>query len=313
MFGIGTEVSPSSGRLQTVIRSRGAKVAVFPHPDDGPVELAGIATRTGVDRFVRTDGNDDFDGLSWDAAVKTFTRVIALATAGRGDRVLARPGDYAEAEIDVSKEDLHIIGLGADGAVGITPASNVEAMKITANDVILENLRIEGDSGADYGLQVTDAVLGVRIYGCLLRGGEGSNPVLELVGAGDLYIVGGEIAWGGVGVEFADSTGFNTQIFILGVHFHNITATHILSKDIGGATGGGVRNLVVKHCSHDNLEDGTVPTASIVDVAQAGSTGLFHDNAYAIATNAVAELVVASGILWVANKTEAGVSTARPA
>ena len=311
MYGIGTEVSPSSGRLQTVIRSRNAIVAVFPHPNDGPVELAGGTERTGVNFHVKTDGNNDLDGLSWETAVATFTKAIDLATAGRGDQIHARPGDYDEAEINVNKADLTIIGHGADGAVGITPAAGISAMKITANDVVLQNLRIEGNATADYALQVTDAVLGFRSYGVLYRGGEGSNPAIEFVGVGDAYIVGGEIAWAGVGIEFADSTGFNTQVHILGVHFHNITATHILSKDLGDTTGGGVRNLRVQHCSHDNLEVGTVPTAKIVAVAQAGSTGLFSDNTYPI-TDTTAQMLVATGILWVANKIPAGLSDGQP-
>ena len=93
MYGLQTEVSPSSGRLQPVIRANGAVVARFPHPNDGPVELAGVTSRTGINFHVKTDGNDDLDGLSWDTAVASFTKAIERATAGRGDQVHARPGD----------------------------------------------------------------------------------------------------------------------------------------------------------------------------------------------------------------------------
>ncbi|KKL48997.1 hypothetical protein LCGC14_2319920 [marine sediment metagenome] len=168
MYGIGIEVSPSSGRLQPVIRNGDAIVATFPHPNDGPVELAGVTSRTGIDFHVKPSGNDGLDGLSWDTAVATFTKGISLATAGRGDALHARPGDYDEAEINVNKADLAIIGHGANGAVGITPSSGIKGMRITANDVILRNLRIEGVSDSDYGLSIGDSsneVLGVRVVG----------------------------------------------------------------------------------------------------------------------------------------------------
>ena len=318
MYGIGIEVSPSSGRLQPVIRVGDSIVATFPHPNDGPVELAGGTERTGVHRHVKTDGNDDLDGLSWDTAVATVTKAIDLATAGRGDEIHIRPGDYDEAEINVNKADLAIIGHGANGAVGITPSAGIAAMKILANDVILSNIRVEGVNDASYGLAIGDfdnSPLGVRIYGCLLRNGSHATaPAVVIRGAGDLYLVGCDIAWAGVGIQFRSNTdGYPTQIFILGNKFHNLSVQHLAQFAAGGDQGK-VVNLNVKGNSFDVLEAGTEPTGVWIELDHAGSTGLVEDNSFATATiTATADFALAAGVHWVANKSEAGVSTARPA
>lgn len=318
MYGIGVEVSPSSGRLQPVIRVGDSIVATFPHPNDGPVELAGGTERTGVNRHVKVGGNDGLDGLSWDTAVATVTKAIDLATAGRGDQIHIRPGDYDEAEIDVNKADLAIIGHGANGAVGITPSSGINAMKITANDVVLRNIRIEGVNDSDYGLSIGDfsnTVLGVRVVGCLLRNGShATNPAVLIHGAGDLYVVGCDIAWAGIGIEFkGGSESYPTQIFILGNKFHNLSVQHLAQRETGGLDNGKVVNLNLKGNSFDVLEDGTAPTGVWIELDHTGSSGLVEDNSFATATNDIALFVIATHVHWVANKTEAGVSSARPA
>ena len=313
MYGIGTEISPSTGRQNVVIRVNGVIAAIFPNPEDGPVEISGLVARPGVDFHVKSDGNDDNTGLSFDAGLATWTKAISLTEAGRGDRIFGRPGLYAEAEIDVSKTDLELVGLGPRGAVVIKPASGVEAMKITADDVSLYNLNLEGDSASDYALSVgkTDKdVQRFRAYGCKLEVGSGSGAIVLLHGPGDVRFIDNVIAWGGKGFEFRGNlTGFPTQIYLIGNHFHNITADHLVKT-----TGNGkVVNLNHVGNTHDNLEAGTEPTGSFITLDVAESTGVISDNRFATATNSNSKFVIASGLMWVANKTEAGVSTARPA
>ena len=324
MYGIGTEVSPSSGRLQTVIRSRNAIVAVFPHPNDGPVELAGATSRTGINFHVKTDGNDDLDGLSWDTAKVTIgygsTNKGAMnsVVAGRGDQIHARPGDYVEAEINADKADVTIIGHGANGAVGITPAAGISAMKITANDVVLRNLRVGGNITADYGLSIgdfTSTVLGVRVYGCLLRNGSSTTkPAVLIHGAGDLYLVGNDIAWAGIGIEYKGNIdGYPSQIFQIGNLFHNLLVQHLAQRVVGPSDNGKVVNL--NHISniHDTLEDGSEPTGVWIELDHAETSGVVRGNSFATATNAIAKFAISGNVHWIANETEAGVSSARPA
>ena len=317
MFGIGTEIS-AAGRLQTVIESRGVIVARFPHPDDGPVEIVGTTVVTGQNFHVKPDGNDDLSGLSWDTAVATFTKAIDLATTGRGDKINARPGDYTEVEINVNKADLTILGHGANGAVGITPAAGISAMKITANDVVLRNLRIEGNITADYGLSIGDfdnTVLGVRVYGCLLRNGSSTTkPAVLIHGAGDLYLVGNDIAWAGIGIEYKGNTdSYPTQIFQIGNLFHNLLVQHLAQRaNPGGGENGKVLNLNHINNIHDVLEAGNEPTGTWIELDHTDSSGVVADNVFAAPTNAVAKFAIATQVRWITNKFEAGVSTARP-
>ena len=328
MFGIGTEIS-AAGRLQTVIESRGVVVARFPHPDDGPVEIVGTTVVTGQNFHVKPDGNDNLSGLSWDTAKASIgygsnsIGAMSAVTAGRGDKINVRPGDYAEIEINVDKADVQIVGHGANGAVGVTPASGVPAMKIAANDVVLRNIRIEGVGDSDYGLLISDengSALGIRIVGCLLRNGShATKPAVRISGAGDLYIVGCDIAWAGIGIEYKGGLeSYPTQIFQLGNHFHNLSVQHLAQSVTtispeSNVDNGKVLNLNHIGNIHDNLEDSTEPSGVWIELDHTGTTGVVADNTFAASTNAIAKFVIASGILWVANKTEAGVSAARPA
>ncbi|KKM92964.1 hypothetical protein LCGC14_1213280 [marine sediment metagenome] len=319
MYGVGTEVSPNTGRMHTVIRARGGLVASFPHPDDGIAEIVGLAIPAGNDYYLDANGDNNRSGRAFTSAVSTFTKALSLMTSGRGDRLFVRPGDYAESEINVNVADAQIIGMGANGAVGITPASGIEAMKITANDVVLRNLRVEGVNDADYGLSIGDAdnsPLGVRVAGCLLRNGShATKPAVILHGPGDLYLVGCDIAWAGIGIQFKGNlAGYPTQIFTLGNYFHNLSVQHLAQfQTSGGSDNGKVVNLNHISNKHDNLEDGTEPTGVFIELDHTGSSGLIEDNSFAVASNAIAKFAIATNIHWVANKTEAGVSSARPA
>ena len=318
MYGIGSEVSPNTGRMHTVIRARNGVVASFPHPDDGIAEIVGLAIPSGNDYYLDANGDNNRSGRAFTSAVSTFTKAKSLMTSGRGDRLFVRPGDYSEAAIDWDVEDVKIIGMGANGAVGITPASGISALKITANDVILANLRIEGVNDSDYGLSIGDfdnGVLGVRVVGCLLRNGShATNPAVIIHGAGDLYLVGNDIAWAGIGVQFkGGSGGYPTQIFTLGNHFHNLTAQWLAQAVAAGDVDNGkVVNINLIANVFDNLEAGTAPTGVSIELDHTGTSGLVADNTFARSTNTSGAFAIASGVLWVANKTEAGVSTGRP-
>ena len=185
-------------------------------------------------------------------------------------------------------------------------------MKITANDVVLRNLRIEGDSAADYSLSVGDFsndVLGFRMSGCLIRGGSGAGVLVKLHGCGDAYFVGNELAWGGIGYDMAgNSTGFPTQIFILGNIFHNLSVAHVRGHSVTGK----VLNLNLIGNKHDVSEDNGEPTEWI-SLNHSGSNGTIEDCTFARATNASSTFVIPTHVHWIANKTEAGVSSARPA
>lgn len=239
----------------------------------------------------------------------------AVDAAAAGDIIYISPGVYDET-VSVSKR-LTLVGLGGRGAAYIEPSTaGAEGMQVTASDVTLINLGVAGHSTADYALNVNGngaAKNGKRFraYGCKFEGPTGTVVLLNgdaNYQATDALFEDCEFAWGGSGVIFDDSGyGYPTQIRIRRCWFHNLTAV-----GVGLATGGGVANLEITDCVFDNAEDGTAPT-DYIKVDRAGDTGIVSGCRFATATNAAGVLTIAAGILWVANATEAGWSSARPA
>lgn len=252
--------------------------------------------------------------------IDASTIQAAVNQAAPGDVILVAPGAYNET-VTVSKR-LTIIGLGGRGAAYIEPTSaGAEGMQVTASDVTLVNLGVAGDDTADYALNVNGngaAKNGKRFraFGCKFEkptGGAAANCAVLLNGdanynVSDALFYDCEFAWSANGVLFDDSGyGYPTQVFFERCRFHNNSVVHI-----GLATGGGVTNLHVVDCIFDDLEDGTAPT-DYIKVDRAGDTGIITGCRFSTATNAVGVLTIAAGIMWVANATEAGWSTARPA
>lgn len=238
----------------------------------------------------------------------TSTLAAAIAAANAGDVLYLEPGQYNES-VTVNKR-LTIIGLGGKGAAYIEPeTAGAEGMLVTADDVTLVNVGVAGASAADYALQVGSQTVSpdrFRAFACKFEGPDAAVAVLK--GAGDSLFEDCEFAWGGSGLLFApNDDGFVTQVKLRRCHFHNLTAVHV-----GLAASGGVTNLEMADCLHDNAEDGTAPT-DYIKVDRAGDTGIITGCRFATATNAATVLTIAAGILWVGNATEAGWSTARPA
>lgn len=241
-----------------------------------------------------------------------YTIGAALSVAQNGDCILIAPGDYDET-VSVTKNKVTLIGLGPRGAVSIAPSTaGAEGMQVTGNDVTLINVGVAGDDTSDYALNV-HAASRFRAYGCKFELGSGTGPAVLLDGTasgqvGDAIFEDCEFCWAGSGILADDSGyGYVTQVLLKRNRFHNLTTVHI-----GVATGGLWKNLEAVENFHDRAEDGTGPTDYIL-LSDNGNTGIFTGNAFAHATNQAAVLTIGTGLMWVANKTEAGNSTARPA
>ncbi len=121
-----------------------------------------------------------------------------------------------------------------------------------------------------------------------------------------------EFAWsfnGFTGV--ASDFGQATEVELVDCLFHDNSDTH-LDGDPGAFGIGTFGGLWVKDCVFGHSEDGTAPSKH-VDVGGALDVGIFTGNRFATATNANTTLIIGAKIFWVANATEAGWSTARPA
>lgn len=246
------------------------------------------------------------------AVYSTITAALAAATAGAGDRILVAPGAYNET-VAVSKANVTIQGLGGRGAAYIEPTTaGAEGMQVTADDVTLINLGVAGDDTGDYALNIKSASR-FRAIGCKFELASGAGSAVLLDGTAgdqtaDALFLDCEIAWAAKGFTFDDSAyGYPTQIAIKNCRFHNIT-----TNMLGVAASGLVKNLLLADSDFDNAEDGTAPTDYIL-LSDNGNTGLITGCRFATETNATGVLTIGTGLKWVSNSTEAGVSTARPA
>lgn len=288
-----------------------------------PVVGNGIPSNVGTYWFV--DGTTGVDGNSGTDPSQAFATIqYAVDRRGPNDVILVAAGAYDET-VTISRGvgPLTIVGLGNQGDVGIAP-SGLLARGMTNNedDVTLINVGVAGESTADFALRSTGSRL--RLVSCKLEGVDTSGAALGIgpgsvaqVNAGtagncgDVNLYNVELAWSFNGLAFvASDYGVPTQIFIDGLRVHNVSGTEMIS--VPGAFGiGGVRNLMCTNGLFEAMEDGTNPS-DFVAVNGTGDTGIITKCSFAIATNASADLKIAAGVMWVANATEAGWSTARP-
>ena len=252
-------------------------------------------------------------GDSWNAALLLPSEAVAKASAYDFIHVAPNNGAaYVEsAVLDVSVRGLTIIGEGPIASVWLAPSTaGVNGIKVTNHEVTFHNFGAEGESTADYGLEVQDAIEEFRAFNSKFGIGGGVNDAVRLTGAGPVWLIDCEFAWAGYGVRFKGGlTSFATQVLIKGCKFHNIITSHLF-RNAGAVT----NNLQHINNVHDALEDGTEPTDSYIRLNQVGTTGLIAGNQFATATNANTKFILnADGkVKWGANATEAGWSTARP-
>lgn len=250
----------------------------------------------------------------------------------RGDEILVAPGVLDETVTipgtnvltGTQNGGFKIIGLGGRGDCAVAPSTaGAKAVVNNADDVTIINLDMAGNTTATSALFSTGSRL--RLVDCKVEGVDTSGAAITLApgsvaqvaagtagNCGDVDLGNVEICWSKNGLELkASDYGVPTQVVMTGARIHNVDGTEIIGTP--GAFGiDSVRNLEVVDCILDRMEDGTKPS-DFIDVNGATDTGLVTGCRIALATNAVADLKVGAGILWVANMTEAGVSTARPA
>lgn len=268
------------------------------------IRAADILAVKGSFRIV--DPTNTLPDLSGDFRYDTIQGAVDAATAG--DTIFIAPGAYDEA-VTVSK-GLILQGVGRRGVIGIAPSTtNASALTVTGDNVTIINLGCEGD-GTGAGLHLQGDVDRFRAYSSKLEGGAAAVK-LESTAAGavsDTLFEDCELCWSGKGVHFAVSGGGDpvTQTRIVRCHFHNLTTAGIHVDTVHTA------DLWVLDSVFANQEDATAPTDYVL-ANVASTTGLFSGNRFATATNATGVLTIATGVIWAANATEAGWSTARPA
>jgi hypothetical protein len=199
-----------------------------------------------------------------------------------------------------AKLSTRITGVGA-GSTGLTING--------AYDVLLENLNVSGRTTGS-GLKLTGQIRRVHAVDCRFAGGA-NGVLIEASSGGQVGDVTFErcIFEGVDGIKF--TAGGGDPAF-------NIVLKDCILRDCTGRwvylNGIHVTGLNIKDCSFaPNAADGSAPATKGITASFTGTTGVISGCDIAYATNASAFLEIASGVFWTSNKTEAGVSTARPA
>lgn len=270
----------------------------------------------------QVNGNNNNSGLASDEAFSTIQQAVDASSPN--DAIEVAQGFYDEQVVIArSHGALTIIGAGGRGSTGIeSTGAGLIALTYHNDDLTLVNFGVSAESTANYAMTGTGSRL--RTYGCKLEGvdnhgaclgvGPGSvaNIGLNTAGKGsDILLVDTECAWAFNGLALiASDYGVPTEVFTQNCRFHNISNIHIIG--VPGAFGiGSVRNFELKSGTHDRDENGNLP-AKFIQLSGALDSGIIGDNYFAIATNAIAKFSIGAKMFWVANKTEAGSSTARP-
>lgn len=241
---------------------------------------------------------------------QSINDALNFVESGRGDIIYIAEGGYNEI-VTINKSDLTIVGLGGAGATYIAPSTtNAIAVTITdSSDISFKNIGFEGN-GTGGGLLISGDCSRVRVIDCKAEGGA-FGIKLNSTAAGsvsDTRIINSEIAWTLVGIHFAVSGGGDpvTQTRIEGNLFHNNENDCILVDTVHSA------DIFVVSNTFSALEDGSAPSNTYIDASVTNTTGIVTKNSFAYATNSDSVFVIASGVKWVANATEAGITTARP-
>jgi len=240
------------------------------------------------------------------------TIASAITAAVSGDIIILGPQIYQEGNlvIPVGKDNITIIGSSNLMSSSIEPInSGDEGIQILGNDCTLVNVAITKGTTADYALGVGSQTVSparFRAVNCKFTGVGGAAVLLD--GPTDTLLQECQISDCDSGVLVDTNDNGNTnQLNIIDCQFNNFTTVGL------GANGSGlVTGLMVAKCLFGQQDDGTAPTDFIV-LSSTANKGMITQNYFATATSDAALLTIGSGILWVANATEAGISTARPA
>lgn len=270
--------------------------------------------------YVKPTGSNSRSGDSWENAFLTIQK--AVTAAPDGSQILIHAGEYDEqVTIPITSSNLRLTGVGGRGSVFIAPsASNPRALTVHGSDVTVENIGFEGD-GTGGGVLALGRRF--RAIDCKFEGGadalicgpaaaadvddDGNND-----GSDQMYF-GCEFAWATNGAVIRGSDyGAVTQCRMFDCFFHD-NDKHIIDRTGAGATASILfRDLQIERCTMLRNEDGTAPTMFTDLDTDNGNTGIVAGCIVAYATNEADVIKLGTGVLWVGNYTEAGVTAARP-
>lgn len=286
--------------------------SLVPNPLTGVLEVKSVPVQRGF----------PFANSAWYVGtgqqIETLEELFAVMQPN--DVAFLAPQAFEEGNLVIPETlpGITLIGYGFDkggrGAAFIEPQTVGQAgLQVLADDVTLINVGVASEATGAHSLKIGSSAVDVarfRAFRCKIEGNEAANPGGQLVlqGTGDVLFDDCEFCWGVNGIiGDANLNGFPTQTRIRRSFFHNLTTVHV-----GIAAADHFVDLWLEDNVFARDEAGTAPTDFIL-LSDNANTGLITGNKFANPTNEAAVITIGSGLLYMANATEAGWSTARPA
>lgn len=179
--------------LSSVIPEVGKSIKVLPQ------ELLnfGIITKGTVFYVDSVIGSNNNTGLSPKEAKATLAGAISATTANNGDIILIHPGhsETVTSAITIDKAGVAIYGLGEGlSRPSITGNGTIDAINITANNVLLQNIQFPAPGTDDQTADVNVSGAGVTLRQLYSIGSTTSKNKTDIItvasGANDLLVEG---------------------------------------------------------------------------------------------------------------------------
>lgn len=223
------------------------------------------------------------------------------------DLVFVPPGELDENLTLTGKNRVALIGASSPFGARVTALTNGVALTIgDAQDVLLQNLNLEG-RGTGGAVKLTGQVRRLTLRSCKLSGGAFAFLIASASGGQSVEVFLDDCYIFGVttGISNAIAGGDPThRLMVRGCRFFAVTTDCIVSA-------GSAINTMIQDSYFGN--DGDTEPTRFIKLDGAGDSGLVAGNQFATPTNANTKFVLDADVLWGANATEAGWSTARPA
>lgn len=248
-------------------------------------------------------------GVSVHNVFTSLGDALGQCSANRGDIIMVEPGTYTlTAAQAVSVAGVTIMGrkgFARQTIIAGLASAGVNALNITAADVKLCHLTIQGGSATSFAVSCrsTTTVIEDCYFDSKLDGGadgiEFQNGADECQVSDCVF----EETFNSL-LLLSTAAGGPDRLTVERCLFRNVV---VMITDAGSAASVANR-LVVNNCvSQGTLVGGYIKLNTVLN------TGIVTNCSFALATNAAAQFVIPAGVFWTANATEAGVSTARPA
>lgn len=223
----------------------------------------------------------------------------AVDVASVGDAILIDGATEYDEDVTISTRGLSLIGVGPRHSIRVTGVAAGTSTALTidgVDDVSIYNLNLEGRSGGG-GLVINDVSRRVTLVGCRLHGGDAAASIVSNPSSvGWVTFDDCQFASSAIGLSVTNAGGGITQqVVVRNSLFWSITTDCIVQSGFS-------QNWIIDGNTFAG-DAGTEPTR-FLDIDDASTTGLVCNNTFATTVQASSKMAIASGVLYVNNRTE---------